>query len=111
MEKQYFLTVNTWTSNSLCELVSNLVRDKFNHTLLKAEDWRKLRDFIVDAIDTAKEDCPRCRQPKMIDVELDADNDHRDLHSITLYKSEHDDNPAFVLIATLVRESPIINGL
>ena len=105
MEKQYFLTVSTWTSNSLCELVSNLVRDKFNHTLLKAEDWHKLRNFVIDAIETAKEDCPRCRQPKMIGV------DHRDLNSITLYKSEHDDNPAFVLSATLVRESPIINGL
>ncbi len=110
MEKQYFLTVSTWTSNSLCELVSNLVRDKFNHTLLKAEDWHKLRNFVIDAIETAKEDCPRCRQPKMIDVELNADNDHRDLH-IALYKSEHDDNPAFVLSATLVRESPIVNGL
>lgn len=111
MQKLYFLTVNTWTSNSLCELVSILVRDKFNHTLLKAEDWHKLRDFIVDAIETAKEDCPRCRQPKMIDEELNADNVHHDLHSITLYKSEHDDKPAFVLSATLVRESPIINGL
>lgn len=111
MQKLYFLTVSTWTSNSLCEQVSALVRDKFNHTLLKAKDWRKLRDFIIGAIETAKEDCPRCRQPKMIDVEIDADNDHHDLHSITLYKSEHDDNPAFVLSATLVRESPIINGL
>lgn len=111
MQKLYFLTVNTWTSNSLCEQVSALVRDKFNHTLLKAEDWRKLRNFVIDAIETAKEDHPRCRQPKMIDVELNAVNDHRDHHSITLYKSEHDDNPAFVLSATLVRESPIINGL
>lgn len=63
-KKQYFLkVVANAPGNRLCKKVEDYVRFMYDRTIIDAEDFEKIKEDVIQCIDTSMKEFSRCRKP------------------------------------------------
>lgn len=108
MAKQYFIKVTTNApGNRLCEIVSNYVHIKYNHMIIDAADFDKLKQDVASKIDAAMEECPRCRKPVLSEYKVGIHGDESP--RLSLDRSKQDGTAAFVLDTYIIHGTIMYN--
>lgn len=63
-KKQYFVKViANAPGNRLCEKVEDYVKFMYDRVIVDAEDFEKIKEDVVQCIDTSMKEFSRCRKP------------------------------------------------
>lgn len=63
-KKQYFVKViANAPGNRLCEKVEDYVRFMYDRVIVDAEDFDKIKEDVIQCIDTSMKEFSRCRKP------------------------------------------------
>lgn len=63
-KKQYFVKViANAPGNRLCEKVEDYVKFMYDRVIVDAEDFDKIKEDVIQCIDTSMKEFPRCRKP------------------------------------------------
>lgn len=63
-KKQYFVTViANAPGNRLCKKVEDYVKFMYDRVIVDAEDFEKIKEDVIQCIDTSMKEFSRCRKP------------------------------------------------